>query len=511
MAPLTHTDWLKISFCFSFGLLTSVALIPIILQRAVRCTGANRGRDFHHLHNLARVDRLGGIALAAAFIAVALAIFSFDALSPASANALGAIVIGSLAMFVLGFWDDLRRLGPRLKFIVQIGIAASTYYGGIKIEILKNPFTNIELALGHYAFFVTVAWLVTLTNLINLIDGIDGLAGGICLMLMCLLANLGMGVDSGFSLLLPIGVAGALVGFLKYNYPPAKIYMGDGGAYLLGFLIAALSIVNSNKGTVVAALVAPAFALALPIADVALAVLRRGWRGLPVFRPDQKHIHHGLIKLGFSRERTVLILYTVSMLCLLLAFGVFWLQDRLLPLFSGLLFLVFATAGHVSGFTRNWFSVGSQWNQSSALRRETRYALILGKWLEMEVERQHSFDQLWNDYQFLVKKLGFSRVTLASPESGCAWPSENSDQAMDEMRHARHELDDGSALEFCAEHRLLPEHLFVLLADLAAEIWNKAVSRWRLLNKTSGHSLLTPSRLALSPSEKTHSISYADC
>src|SRR5882762_2091121 len=225
MELLTHTEWLNPFFCLALGFLTCLGLIPLILQWSEDHGGANRGRDFHHAPSPS-VVRLGGVALAAAFAVVAVVIHYSGSLSAANAYVLNLIVFSSLAMFALGLWDDLRPLGARCKFVAQIIIAGSVYFGGIKIEVLKNPFTDIELSLGIFSFFVTVLWLVTLTNLINLIDGIDGLAGGICLMLMCLLANLGMGGDSGFSMLLPVGVAGALLGFLKFNYPPAKIYMG---------------------------------------------------------------------------------------------------------------------------------------------------------------------------------------------------------------------------------------------------------------------------------------------
>jgi UDP-GlcNAc:undecaprenyl-phosphate GlcNAc-1-phosphate transferase len=145
-------------------------------------------------------------------------------------------------------------------------------------------------------------WLVAFTNLINLIDGIDGLAGGIALMLMALLAYVGFGPGPVFSVLLATGMAGALMAFLLYNFPPARIYMGDGGAYFLGFLIGTLTIVNSSKGTALAALVAPLFALALPIVDVGLAIARRAIKGLPIYRPDRKHLHHRLVE-WVSRAR----------------------------------------------------------------------------------------------------------------------------------------------------------------------------------------------------------------
>jgi UDP-GlcNAc:undecaprenyl-phosphate GlcNAc-1-phosphate transferase len=335
--------------------------------------------------------------------------------------------------------------------------------------------------LGALGYVATVLWLVSLTNLINLIDGIDGLAGGIGLMLMLLMANLGATDHLDFCTLLAIGVAGALLGFLKFNYPPARIYMGDGGAYFLGFLIGILSIVNSNKGTVAAALIAPAFALALPIVDVSLAILRRAARGLPVFRPDQKHIHHHLlIKLGISRERALLNLYTVSLLCLFLALCVFCLQGRLLPLYTGLLFLVLIVAGHLSGFTRNWFEVGSQLGDSLRLRKETRYALTLDRWFMLEAERRGRAEDLWEDYQFVVKKLGFSRLKLTLPGGAArAWQADDFDPQTTRHLQASHEMSDGTVVELTGASKRMPEALFSLLGDLAAEMWYKAAQRCR--------------------------------
>src|SRR5260370_10340783 len=180
----------------------------------------------------------------------------------------GIIIIASLAMFGLGFLDDLRALGARVKLCGQVAIAAGVYFAGIQIEVLKIPFTNAEYSLGTFGFVATVLWLVALTNLINLIDGIDGLAGGISFMLMCLLANVCTGVDSQFSSLLAVGMAGGFLRFLRFNFPPAKIYMGDGGAYFLGVLIVILSLANSPKISLAAALLCPIFSLAFPVAAV---------------------------------------------------------------------------------------------------------------------------------------------------------------------------------------------------------------------------------------------------
>ena len=496
---------LQILSCFALGLGTSWVVIALILERSKKHCDANRGREFHHGHKTP-VPRLGGIALAAAFTASALPILLFNSLTTSNTNTLVVIVLSSLAMFALGLWDDLRPLGAKFKLAGQIVIAAAVYSSGIKIELFKSPLTYVDVSLGMFSLLATVLWLVSLTNLINLVDGIDGLAGGICLMLMFLLANVGIGADSGFSMLLAIGMAGALLAFLKFNYPPAKIYMGDGGAYFLGFLIGILSIVNSNKGTIAAALIAPAFALALPIVDVSLAVLRRGLRGLPLFRPDQKHIHHRMITLGISREGTLLNLYTVSLLCLFLAFGIFSGQGRMLPLYTGLLFLLLLIAGHLSGFTKNWFEISSQLGKSLALRKETQYALTLNRWLVLEIERHNSTDELWQDYQFVVKKLRFTKVKVLLPDGSMnTWHSSEFNEQTSGLHRATHEISDGTVIEFYAKKTVMSDNLFHLLGDLAAETWYKAASRWKALNKPPLH---FPSETTQSPnfSEKPRSL-----
>ncbi|HEY0257019.1 MAG TPA: MraY family glycosyltransferase, partial [Candidatus Methylacidiphilales bacterium] len=443
----------------------------------------HRGRDFHHT-NQVPVPRFGGLGLVAAFVVISISLYFSNVLAPSDSKILVIVALSSLAMFLLGFWDDLRGLGARWKLLIQIAIATGVYLSDIRIELVRNPVTEMDFALGVSGYFATVLWLVTLTNLINLIDGIDGLAGGICLMLMSLLAAVGGNAIAPVTLV-SVGIAGALLGFLKFNYPPAKIYLGDGGAYFLGFLIGLLSIVNSNKGTVVAALIAPAFALALPLVDTGLAVLRRGLRGLPLFRADQRHIHHRLINFGFSHERAVLALYAVSTFCLALAFGVFYSQGRLLPLFTGLLFVVLAIFAHLSGFTKDWVELGTRLRKSLALRKEARYALTLSRWLEMEVERHNSFEEMWLDYKFIMRKLGFSRVQLVSADGSSTWELEGAEHKADGGQHVFYQTNAGLRIEFQANKAVMSEMLFYLLSDLASETWHKAFTRWQKINGAS--------------------------
>jgi UDP-GlcNAc:undecaprenyl-phosphate GlcNAc-1-phosphate transferase len=259
--------------------------------------------------------------------------------------------------------------------------------------------------------------------------------------------------------------------------------MGDGGAYFLGFLIGLVSLANSHKGSVAAALIAPLFALTLPIVDVGMAILRRGLKGLPIFRPDRKHIHHALLNFGFSRERAVLLLYTFSVASLFLAFGVFWSQGRLLPLLAGFLFLLVAITARSVGLVKGWFSVKSRLSKSLALRIETRYALTLCQWLELESERRHSILELWEDFQFVVKKLGFSEARLALAEDTRSWQTQGFDRHTHPLRQSHFDVNGCGKLDLAADPQVMPEKVFELLSDLAAESWHKAATRWTKLNQ----------------------------
>jgi hypothetical protein len=190
-----------------------------------------------------------------------------------------------------------------------------------------------------------------------------------------------------------------------------------------------------------------------------------------------------LIAFGCSIERAVLILYAISSIFLLLAFGVFWSQRRLLPIFVGFLFLILLVAGRSFGFSKDWFSMGSHLGKASALRRETRYVFTLSEWLDLEAERRGSIYGLWQDYQFVVNKMGFSKVRLALPDGEESWQVKDFDGTKGTLQHMCHKMANGWSIEFTAEKAVLSDDLFELLAELAAETWHKAAIRWHKLNK----------------------------
>jgi UDP-GlcNAc:undecaprenyl-phosphate/decaprenyl-phosphate GlcNAc-1-phosphate transferase len=413
--------WIMIS-CALVGMGIVFLSVPPVLA-AARVRGLfQRGHDLHHTHQQP-VPRLGGLALAIAFIGIEAFLAVVWPEQRAKAPGRLVVLLSSLAMFALGLWDDLKPLGAKRKLLGQIAIALAVCAFGLGIQKFKIPFTTTIIDLGTWGVFVTVLWLVGMTNLINLIDGVDGLAGGICLMLMGLLAYVGH--DSGTFECLVSGMAGALIGFLWFNFPPARVYLGDSGAYFLGFQIGLFAIINSHKGTVFAALVAPLFVLALPILDTSLAILRRGLRGLPIFRADRKHLHHHLLGMGMSRRKVVIYFYGVTLLFLVMALAAYWSRGKLIPVLMGLGTLLLLLCAGKLRFSRSWFAVHRIVGESLNMRQEIQYAMALLRWLALEGGRRNSAEELWSDLVFAVQRLGFGSVRLVLADGERVWEQPN--------------------------------------------------------------------------------------
>jgi UDP-GlcNAc:undecaprenyl-phosphate/decaprenyl-phosphate GlcNAc-1-phosphate transferase len=375
-------------------------------------------------------------------------------------------------------------MGAKRKLLGQMLIALLAVRMGLEIEGISNPFTGAEYDLGVGSTIVTVLWLVAFTNLINLIDGMDGLAGGVSFMLMALMVYMGSGTQ-GFTFLLAVGMAGALHAFLHYNFPPAKIYLGDGGAYFLGFLIAGMAIVNSNKGSVLAALLAPLMALGLPIIDTLVTVARRAVVGLPLFRADRRHLHHKLIARGLTRRRAVLTLYALSLPCLVLAFSTFLVQGRLAPLLFGVLFM--SLAGVIWRLRQTKSSVLNHPDGAiglARLRSESRYALCLAQWLVLEAERCPTVADLWQSFGFLAGKLGFAHVKLELGSDTEFWQANRLKFEDPRLLRAEHRVggDNAMQIQFTSEPSRLNAETFDHLAELAAEAWLQASRRWAELS-----------------------------
>jgi len=490
-------DILPLLICGATGLVIALALIPLIRKISLDWGLVRGAREAHHTHRVP-VPRYGGLALVFAFVGVELAALIFSPVPEAQRRDTLVMILGCLAMFLVGFLDDIKPLGAKKKLVSQISIAAAVAALGITVDTFKVPFAGITINLGWWGYLVTVLWLVSITNLINLVDGVDGLAGGICLMLMGLLAYMGHAQCNLH--LMAAGMVGALAGFLCFNFPPARIYMGDGGAYFLGFLIGVSTIISSQKGTVLAALIAPLFVLALPLLDTTLAILRRGMQGLPIFRPDRQHIHHRLLETGISQRKMVLGVYGFTAVFLVMGFMAFASKGLWIPNLAGLgALMILLLAGQLN-FTREWFAVGRVLGNSLQVRQEIQYALALTNWLVLEGARCPRLDSLWESLVFAARKLGFNYVRLTLEDGERIWqdtvarnPTPTRRAAVLDGQFGALELgarilaetpvttpeDDAPKLAIATDEQgISDQRAFTIIADLLAEGWVKAARRW---------------------------------
>lgn len=258
------------------------------------------------------IPRLGGVAiwLCTIITFLILVLLSWDY---PHGNGLSGILLGGSMMFLLGFVDDLYDLNPKFKLGIQTGAALIAFLLGVRIDVLFNPFGD-PIALGLWSFPLTMIWLVGISNAMNFIDGVDGLAGGVSTISAVTLGVVAIYTQQPISALVAAILAGSMLGFLLFNFHPAKIFMGDSGSLFLGFTLAAVSVSSVLKLATTVTIATPLLILGVPIFDTAFAIVRRAINRKPIFQPDKGHLHHRLLGLGLSQRRTVIIIYSFSTL-----------------------------------------------------------------------------------------------------------------------------------------------------------------------------------------------------
>lgn len=291
---------------FLVALLISFVSTPVVRKLAIKIGAVDVPKDDRRVHKEA-MPFLGGIAI---FAAVVIAVLIFLPLDRSTFS----ILMGGTLIVMSGILDDLRDLSPKKKLIFQLGAGIILILGGIKIDFVTNPFTNDSslIFLKWMSIPITLFWVVGITNTLNLIDGLDGLAAGVAMISsisLMLVAN-----KFGYTeiTILSAIVAGSCLGFLPFNFNPAKIFMGDTGALFLGFMLAAISIEGVMKSVATIAVVVPILILGVPIFDTTFAIFRRLLNGQSIMAADKGHLHHRLLNRGFSQKKTVLILYGIS-------------------------------------------------------------------------------------------------------------------------------------------------------------------------------------------------------
>jgi len=220
-----------------------------------------------------------------------------------------SFVVGGVALFLLGVWDDRYFLNAWQKLPVQVGAAALAIWAGFSIDIFTNPLTPTTHELPVWVSFpITLFWIVGVTNAMNLIDGLDGLSTGTGAIISATLALICWQADQMTGVVIGVAMLGALIGFLPWNFPPARIFLGDAGALFIGYALALASIQGYRKAALMTFIV-PLLALAVPLLDVLLSIVRRLRMGRGIFVADRMHMHHRLLEKEGSHKRAVLWLY----------------------------------------------------------------------------------------------------------------------------------------------------------------------------------------------------------
>lgn len=330
--------------------MVSFILVPIVRKQAISA-GYYDAPGARKIHKYP-IPRLGGIAIWLAFM-LSLGAIVMLGWRPELHNALPGILAGGTIVFLLGLLDDLFNLSPYLKLAIQFIAALTAFFLGIQINNLDLPGAQL-LVLNALSLPVTVIWLVGLMNAMNFIDGIDGLAAGITTLSALTLTVVALFTNQPSSALLAALLAGSSLGFLVYNFHPARIFMGDSGALFCGFLLACIAVTGVLK-TKVAVMLLPIFVLSVPILDITYSVFRRLLRGKNPFLPDADHIHHQFLKAGMGQIRTVTYLYS---LCVVGGLISVWYVNYL-PIYIASLAVMFLLAFLLITLVRKLFPLPS--------------------------------------------------------------------------------------------------------------------------------------------------------
>ena len=304
----------KIIMAFLISVAIAFVTAPLSIKIANVMGIIDKPKDARRVHKNP-TPRFGGMSI---FLGSMVAM----TIPAAMNNKIMIAMLGGFGMYLLGIIDDMYDIKPIVKFLGQVAVASGVYALGIRITFISNYFgakvtdshANVILSAG-VAYLITVLWIVGITNAVNLMDGLDGLAAGSVAIMSLSLAYIayihGSRLGSMPVCIALIAVAGGCIGFLPYNFSPAKTFMGDGGALYLGYMIAVLSVISPLKrATVVGALI-PILTLAVPIFDTLFAMLRRTLRHQSIMHADKGHLHHHLMAAGFGQRRSVLIMYGI--------------------------------------------------------------------------------------------------------------------------------------------------------------------------------------------------------
>ena len=357
--------WGDIAIAFLIAFIISMMLTPYTIRVAEKIGAVDVPKDKRRMHTR-EMPKFGGPAVIVGFLVSVIYLLivmsienSIDLFTVEQYGVkLIGLFLGIIIITITGIFDDTKTLKPIVKLAGQILAALTVIAFGLKIEQINIPFLY-EIGLSEiFSTVLTVIWIIGITNAINLIDGLDGLSSGITLIsCISLLIIFSLNESPLIAIILITALIGALVGFLPFNFAPAKTFIGDTGSNFLGFMLAVISILGIAKTYTIAVIVLPVIVLGLPIFDVIWAIIRRIIKGKSlkaVFKADKGHLHHKLVAKGFSQKQAVLILYGISA-----AFGMFAVILFESGILKALSFLLMVIAAVAIGY-KNLFKIRSE-------------------------------------------------------------------------------------------------------------------------------------------------------
>lgn len=292
------------AFTFLCALIVTFVLTPVVKRIAIKVGAVDKpdARKVHH----GLIPRLGGLAIYAGFMVSCVTTIGFT-------YEMIGLMAGATFLIVVGFLDDVYSLPAKVKLLGQI-VAASipVVLFNMNVEWVDVPYVGIVYLPAIISIPLTIFWIIGFINTVNLIDGLDGLAAGIATIASIAIALLAFQMGQWVAAAAMVAMTGACLAFLQYNFNPAKIFMGDTGSMFLGYVISSVSVMGSMKTAAMAVLIVPLLALAVPITDTLLAIVRRKASGVPIFSPDKNHLHHRLLAKGLNQKQVVLVMYGLT-------------------------------------------------------------------------------------------------------------------------------------------------------------------------------------------------------
>lgn len=445
----------------TLSLIISLILTPLLRDFAIRMNWVDLPDD-RKIHK-DPIPRIGGIAiLIAASVPLLGMAFWTNRLSRMflqDTNLIWSLVCGGGIIAIVGILDDLFNIRARYKLLGQIGAGLVVFSFGMKISCISLPFLGVVCFPEWLSLVITVFWVTLVINAINLIDGMDGLAGSVVILAGVSLFMMSIMEENLLAALLLISFVGGTIGFLVYNLNPASVFLGDTGSMSLGFVLSLTAIHSSQKSYTIFSMIAAIMVLGLPIFDLSMAIVRRFLSGKPIFGADQYHIHHILLRKGFSQKQSVLLLFTFALVLELLAFLSIYADDQL----AALSILAIIPLGAVSMRFLGYGSIISSSRKQKVvevMQKEANEQIIFVEDWCRRIE-DASWEEMKGELALLAQELKWLSISIEREEEMVyAWPQSQQSEHIQDCHINQFQLKEAyrCSIYQLAEHEILPAY-----------------------------------------------------